>query len=267
MKTILTTAAIILAAATANAETINIAVGQEGRGYEARGKEIASRLSQRDIDAATVNYEGSDDISLAVCAGDAQVGIMQIDAIYARSNEGCKLQVLATYGNEHAIILFPEGGKYDDFGGLDKNARVLVDTYGSGTDLFWRTIVRIEAEHGNGSSWSEAQPVNGFTFMADAMASAGEIDAVILVGNPNSQEVHDLMNAGWDFEDMSDKDINDQLFNGKPLYEREKVTVDLPGMWNSDTEQAYVVPSFIVANSEWMMQDRRLFQDVARAAN
>lgn len=74
-----------IAAGAVAAQDVRIAVGQQGRGYEARGFEIGERLSQRGYETWIDNYEGSDAISLAVCDGRATVGIVQIDAIYARA--------------------------------------------------------------------------------------------------------------------------------------------------------------------------------------
>jgi TRAP-type uncharacterized transport system substrate-binding protein len=255
-----------LAATAAPTDDFTIAVGQPDRGYEKRGKEIAAAIAQRGLTTTVVNYEGSDDISFAVCDGEADMGIMQLDALYARAKDGCKLQIVSKYGDEHAIVLFPPESKLSALSDMTSASRVLVDTAGSGTDLFWHTITEIEAEHGNGSKWAQAQPVNGFLFMADAMAAAGEIDAVIVVGNPNSLEVWELIGAGWDAGNLEDKDINDQLFNGKPLYSRERVKIDPPGMMNGDSEMAYVIPSFIAVNSDWAAANRRDFQTVVRAA-
>jgi TRAP-type uncharacterized transport system substrate-binding protein len=106
--------ALVLAATTATAATaqeVHIAVGQAGRGYEARGQEISQRLSQRGYDVQVDNYEGSDAISLAVCGERATMGIVQIDAIYARAEEDCALKVVGTYGNEFAFLLFPPDSK------------------------------------------------------------------------------------------------------------------------------------------------------------
>lgn len=268
MKKILFASAAALAFATsASAQgTVTVAVGQEGRGYEAFGKQIVERLGTR-MPATIANYEGSDDISRAVCDGAADIGIMQIDAIYTRQKEGCRLRVVGTYGEEFAYLLVPANGKYGALSDFDSNARVLVDTIGSGTDLFWHTINTIETgEHGNTSSWSKAQAINDPIFIADTMAELGEIDAVLMVTTPSSVELKGLIDAGWELVDLYDKDINDEVFNGDSLYPAQDAEVAGTGGFFSGNADAnsYVVRSFVVV-SDAIAKDRRAFADVALA--
>ena len=89
------------------AEDLVIAAGKEGGGYHKKAEEIAVRLEQRGHDVEVVNYNGSDDITLAMCKGEAQIGIGQIDAVDARRLEGCRLHPAADYGTELALLLFP----------------------------------------------------------------------------------------------------------------------------------------------------------------
>ena len=60
------------------AEDLVIAAGKEGGGYHKKAEEIAVRLEQRGHDVEVVNYNGSDEITLAMCKGEAQIGIGQI---------------------------------------------------------------------------------------------------------------------------------------------------------------------------------------------
>ena len=259
-------AAAITLTAPAAADTFAIGVGQEGRGYEAFGKEVTARL--KDMDTKTVNYEGSDDISMAVCSGDVQGGIMQIDAIYARQKEGCSMRVVGTYGAEYAYLLVPADSDLDELHDFNGSTRVLVDTIGSGTDLFWNTIVDIETgEHGNNSTWAKAKPVNDPIFLASAMADAGEIEAVLMVTTPSSVELKELIDEGWELIALEDKDINDLEFNGGSLYPREKAEVaGTGGFFSGNTnESSYVVRSFFVLNADYAAQDRKGFANVARA--
>ncbi|WNL50727.1 TRAP transporter solute receptor [Ruegeria phage RpAliso] len=257
--------ALALGATAAFADPAIIAVGQEGRGYEAFGKQMVQRLGDR-LPSEIVNYEGSDDISRAVCDGDADMGIMQIDAIYARSLEGCNLRVVGTYGTEYAYLLFPPDGG-SDLGDLGENKKILVDTIGSGTDLFWHTAVSIETgEHGNKSSWSKTTPVNDPIFIAQTLADMGEIDAALMVTTPTSTELKELIDAGWTLGKLKDKDIDDQQFNGSSLYPREDAEVAGTGGFFSgnDSNKSYAIRSFVVISEE-LMKDRRAFADVARA--
>lgn len=257
----------LLVPAAAAAQDVSIAVGQPGRGYEARGLEIAERLKQRGLKAEVANYEGSDAISLAVCDGRATVGIMQIDAIYARAQEDCALKTVGTYGDEYAFILFPPDSRDDELSDLDAESRILVDTIGSGTELFWRNIVSIETgEYGNGSRWAEARPVYDLTVLADTLHKAGQIDAVIMVSTPQNAETAKLLENGWELGELYDKDINDMQFRGASLYEYEKVEIDVEGRWRDVRADAYVIPSFIAVRDDLQAEDRALYGAVVAAA-
>lgn len=262
--------ALVVAATTATAATsqeVRIAVGQAGRGYEARGLEIGQRLSQRGYEAWVDNYEGSDAISLAVCGDRATIGIMQIDAIYARSEENCALKTVGTYGNEYAFLLFPPQSKNNELSDLGEGDKVLVDTIGSGTELFWRTIVGIETgDKGNKSKWSKATPVHDLTMLADTLAQAGDVDALLMVGIPTNDEVLGLLEKGWELGELYDKDINDMQYRGSSLYQTETVEIKVPGKWRALKNDAYVVPSFIVIKEGLATSDRKLYGDVVAAS-
>lgn len=267
-KLLLTALAVAATSASAvAAQDIHIAVGQQGRGYEARGLEIGERLSQRGHEVSVDNYEGSDAISLAVCDGRATVGIMQIDAIYARAQEGCDLKTIGTYGNEYAFMLFPPDSKLDELSDLRADNKVLVDTIGSGTELFWRTIVGIETgDKGNKSKWAQAKPVHDLTVLADTMAQAGEVDALLIVGIPDNKEVLNLLEKGWELGELYDKDINDMQYRGGSLYNTETVEIKIEGRWRALKNDAYVVPSFIVIADKLANEDRKLYGDVVAAS-
>jgi hypothetical protein len=275
MKTFLATTAIVAMTAT-GALAQGIGVGQEGRGYEARGLNMVEQLRG---DWTTVNFTGSEDIARAVC-GDTfvpttnqqtlveqgleapVVGIAQIDAIYTMGLENCNLQTLAEYpSQEYAFILFPPGSSYNELSDLGEGDRVLVDQVGSGTSLFWQTIVRIEQEHGDGSEWMNATPVNGATAFADGEAALGNIDAMIMVTSSDSTEVLNFLdNLDWELGELYDKDINDMQFGRGNLYDRETVSFDTAG-WGSTRNDAYVVRSFWIANRDWATANQ---QDAAR---
>ena len=248
LKTMIASAVIAVSATAVVAEGLDIAVGQQGRGYERRGIEIAKQLQDG---WAVRNFAGSEDIARAVCNDPTTpIGIAQIDAIRAMEMEGCQLRTVGVYPSlEYAVILFPPDSPYNELSDMASGNRVLVDKVGSGTALFWQTIVGIEkSDQGNKSSWSEVSPVYDNIVFAESMADVGDIDAVILVGNPNSTEVWELINAGWEMGELYDKDINDLVFRKGPLYDVESITIDPPGAWNSATDDAYVVKSYFIVN-------------------
>lgn len=229
--------ALLLTTSLVHAEPLIVAAGKSGGGYDKAAQSLSIRLSQRNTDAVVKNFNGSDEITLALCSKKADIGYTQIDAIYARAHEGCTLRPLGLYGHEYATIWFPPDSPYNELDDLDASNTVLIDTVGSGTDLFWHTIVGIETnpDIANGSEWAQASTVNESPEMAMTLAEIGEIDAVILVRKANSTDYAGLDDNGWNRGWLYDKDINDVEFNGKPLYEP------------ADGDSVYEIPSFIVA--------------------
>ncbi len=251
---------------TASAEALTIASGKPGGGYDRRAIQIEQRLEQRGIEAQILNLNGSDEISLALCAGRAGLGIMQIDAIYARSLEGCQMKAVASYGAEVALLLFPPRSPNDELSDLGPGSAVLVDTIGSGSDLFWRTLVKIETgENGSGDAWAQARAVNDPLELANASAEMGEIHAVLLVRKAESADVQALLGQGWTLGELWDRNIDDLEFNGGQLYLSEKQTVPTPG---GKTVKAwgYTVRSFIAVPRAVADGDRQRFAAITAAA-
>ena len=251
MKHIIT-ALLFLLPSLAFAEPLIIGAGKSGGGYDNAAQKLATRLSQRNTDAVVSNFNGSDEITLALCQKTADIGYAQIDAIYARGQEGCFLKPIGIYGTEYAMIFFPPRSDYDELEELDSSHKILVDTVGSGSELFWNTIVGIETgEDGSGDDWAQATAVYVPIDMAPTLGSFGEIDAVILVRKPASADVTFLLEQGWEMGWLYDKDINDLEFNDVPLYE-------------SDSHSAsYAVRSFLVSGPNF---DQSLLRKV-QAAN
>lgn len=249
MKKLLLTATALVGFASATfADTI--ATGREGGGYDARANAFVTQMKGWE----KANYAGSEDIARAVCdeENDAVVGIMQIDAMLQLSKEGCNLVPVGVYPSmEYAFIMFPPNGEneLDDF---DETNRILVGEAGSGTALFWRNIVAIEnGEQGNGSKWSKATPVFGSFALANAQATMGQINAVIMVTTPDATAIQNLLNQGWTIGELDDKDIDDFKFNGGSLYTRGTIEVDDPNSYWNIKQDAVEVRSFWAANPDW----------------
>lgn len=264
MKRLLLSMTIALLALPAAGQTVSIASGKVGGGYDARAQIIEQRLDQRGLDTSVENLNGSDEISLAVCSGRAQIGIMQIDAVYTRALEGCTVKPVAIYGAEYAFLLLPPKSKFDELADFGAQNAVLVDTIGSGSDLFWRTIVKIETgDEGGNDAWASARIVNDPLELANASASMGDIDGVVIVRKLESPDISRLLDMGWTLGQMWDRDIDDLQFNGQPLYASEKVTV----LWGNRKakEYAYQVRSLIVVNQQVAQGDRKLFSVITSA--
>lgn len=245
--------------------TVVIGAGNQGGGYAATAERMAVQLGQRGMDASVSYNNGSDEITLRACAGQADIWIAQIDAIYARFNEGCRLKPVGSYGNEYAFLLFPPDSRMDELSDMDETTKVGVDGIGSGSELFARTIQSIElGDHGNKSDWAGFQLVESSAQQLNTMAEFGDIDAAILVRKPDSADISLLLDQGWELGELYDKDINDLQFNGKPLYTGEQVRVVSEG-GKRDRDYAYEVRSFIGV-SEQRASDRDFASTVASVA-
>ena len=266
LKIIMIALGLMGTATAVYSEALTIAVGQPTRGYEKRGKLIVERLIAAGDPAVIKNYEGSDAISRAVCGNEAGAGIVQIDAIYTRAKEGCRLRPAFMYGTEHVYLMVPPNSNIDALDDFTNTTKVLIDTIGSGTDLFWQTVKDIETgKDGNKSPWSTANAINDPIFTAIPSAETGEIDAVIMVTTSDSPELKELYDAGWRMASFYDKDINDELFNGESLYVAESAEIEKTGSWSNESNDSYAVRSFIVVDTD-VAKDRKLFGDVTAAA-
>lgn len=258
------TIASLLFAGAASADPLTVATGKSGGGYDKAAQTLSQRIAQRGIENTVVNMNGSDEISLSLCRNSAQVGYMQIDAFYARSKDGCSLKAVANYGTEQAYLLFPPKSKYDELSDLSEKDTVLVDTVGSGSELFFRTIQRIEKEEGRGDAWSKVSLNTDGLDIAPAAGEMGDVQAVVMVRKPNSPDMARLLDLGWTLGELWDKNIDDLSFNGQPLYASQKIVLQ-DGSGKKHRGYAYDVSSFVVVNSS-VITNKELFGKVVAAA-
>lgn len=264
-KTIIAALAFAASVGLAQAQDLTIATGKEGGGYDKAARELSQRLGQRQIGNTVLNLNGSEEISLALCGGKADIGIMQIDALYARALEGCTLKAAGIYGREVAVLLLPPKSRYDELSDLSAKDSVLVDTIGSGSSLFWQTVVKIEnGDDGSKDDWAKATPVYDPISLANTSAEMGELQAVVLVRRPDSKDITGLLQLGWTIGELWDKDIDDLAFNSGSLYNSMKVEVAPPNgrkTWN----YGYEVRSFYVVSDKLARGDRNTFNVIAGA--
>lgn len=241
------------AAATAQTKSdpVVIASGMEGGGYHRFATKMKERMGQRGFtDVTVMPTNGSDAITLAACNKNADVWIAQVDAVYHRYNEGCVLSPVADYGTEYAVLLFPPKSKLKSLSDLTQEHRIGVDGIGSGTELFWKTIVSIETgDKGNKNKWARAVPVESSPDTLNTMANFGDVDAAVLVRKADSDHIKLLMGQGWRIGYLWDKDIDDEQFNNRKLYEPVKVEF-VPQSGKKQTNWVYEVRSFIGVSPE-----------------
>lgn len=241
---------------------ITIAAGMQGGDYDKFAKAMSTRMAQRGYTNVSVsNNNGSDAITLAVCNGKADVWIAQVDAIYTRYQEGCVLFPVADYGTEVAVLLVPPNSEIDELSDITEKDHVATDGIGSGTELFWKTIVAIEnSEKGSKDEWSRAGMVESSPDMLNTMANFGDIQAAVLVRKKDNDHIKVLLNQGWTIAELWDKDINDEEFNNLPLYDSVEETFVAS---KKDHENwVYKVRSFVGVSKAYA--DNRAFKmDVA----
>lgn len=249
MKSIILSGLLALTATAGMAQDktspVTIAAGMAGGGYDKFAKTMATRLNQRGYSAVSVsNNNGSDAITLAACNGKADIWIAQVDAIYTRYQEGCVLSPVADYGTEVAVLLVPPKSGIDELSDLTAKDKVATDGIGSGTELFWKTIVSIEnSDNGSKDVWSQAGMVESSPEMLNTMANFGDIQAALLVRKTDNDQIKMLLNQGWTVAELWDKDINDEEFNNLPLYDSSEASFD----FSKGTAQnwVYSVRSFV----------------------
>lgn len=271
IKNLLLAASLVLglsgAAFADKSAPLVFATGVAGGKYDAAVTDYITRMGQRGYSNITkTNNNGSDAITLQACSGKADLWIAQVDALFARFNEGCSLTPVANFRTEVAVILFPPDSEYDELSDLSEKDVVATDGIGSGTELWFKTAQGIEqGDDGSKDSWSLAQSTESSVDQLNTMASFGDIQAAVLVRTQDSPDIQLLLDQGWTLGYLWDKDIDDQEFNNKPLYEAKKVTIEYSQGAKSTTNWVYDVRSFI-GTTKAHAQDRELRTDLAKAA-
>lgn len=266
IKTIIAASLMMVASPSfASEKAINIFTGVEGGGYDTFTQSLMKELDVA-FDISYTNLDGSSDIADAICNNATpSFGPAQVDALYV-NRDSCDFQIIGKYPlQEYAMILFPPNSDMDELSDLDENSKIAVDSKGSGTGLFVRNIMNIEKEHGRGNDWSNAEIVEVIPELLDVGAEAGEFQAVIFVTSTNSKTVLGLIESGWELGSLYDKDINDQQFNGRNLYEYEEVEFEFPGLWNDLSADAYTVQTYIITSKQGHVKNPKITQRIARA--
>jgi TRAP-type uncharacterized transport system substrate-binding protein len=266
MKILSTVFALMLATSAVAQDNLVIAGGLGGGGYNRFALDLSERLEQRGYRGVSVTQNnGSDAITLAACSGSADIWIAQVDAIYKRYTENCELRPVGIYGNEYAVLLVPPESEISELADMDENTRIAVDGIGSGSELFWKTIVSIEnGDDGDKDDWASAQAVNSASDMLLTMQSFGDIDAVLLVRKPDSPDVENLLERGWELAQLWDRDIDDLQFNSVPLYASEERYIGVNKYSGNNYNWVYEVRSFIGVSEEHA-GNQQLIRDLASA--
>lgn len=187
--------------------------------------------------------------------GDAQIGIVQLDAFsYYAAKHPDAAYTVEVMGDLYEECLFgavKKGGKVASEDDLQKKGtRVDADVQGSGTNITWDNMRRLEPGYTN----SAVSFVGGTRALGKLASGAGgddqRIDAVIWVERPNPDSKMIATVSGNDqlqFIDIDDSDLNDKL-NGKPIYKFK--TVPTKKGWSKGKVETICIDSVIVARSD-----------------
>lgn len=227
---------------------INIATGVSGGGYDKDTKIKSAMLAQSGFDVTVTNMNGSDEISKSLCLGQNNMGWVQLDVMWKRSNEGCNLTPVADYGFEYAMILFPPKSDLRDLGDLNESHTILIGTVGSGPNVTFNNMKSIElGENGSKTKWAFVNTENLPFEAAAGLANAKQIDAIFLTHKVDSKILLNLLDKGWIFGSLYDKDIDDQLYRDEPLY--ESLSLCIKGK-KEKCNYVYKVPTVIAVNDD-----------------
>lgn len=261
LKSFIAIAAFAASISTTDATEVRLGAAKEGGGYDKAMRNLARILKDNDIVPVVTNFDGSEDIATALCAGKIDFAPLQIDAYRNAGERGCQLDPVGVYGSEITHLFFPKGSDKDELHDLGKGDAILIGKIGSGSALTFETMVSIEkGEHGNKSDWSNVTLVHKDHTRADAAVAADGVDAVFLVSTMTHPTLKKLMKSGWEMGDVDDKDINDLEFNGASLY--TQVDTSYEGYWTD--RDTYEVRTLYAATMDFASDNPEAFNVITR---
>ena len=246
------------------AEPLVFYTGAEGGGYHQKTVDLVQRMKQRDVDVVLQNRNGSDDITLQACQNPNSAWIAQHDAVWKREMEGCTLMDVGVHGVEYTFLMFPPKSNLDQLRDLTASHTVLVDKVGSGSELTWNIMSKIEKDYDPDSSWTKVSLDNSAVKLAVSRAARSEIDAVFMVRGQNSDDIKRLVKAGWTVGEMWSKGIEKYQWGNKPMYPSQELNFIVEGQrieaWVFDV-------TTLIGTTYDVSQDNKVFTELANIAN
>lgn len=262
---LLLTSAALLLASPAMAADITLCAGKAGGGYDGLMQTIGAELVNKGNNVTVLNLAGSEDILNALADGKCSYGPAQKDVSYLMTKQNPALAVkdtpiLVLYNEAMTLVCSKESG-YDELSDIKAGDGIIVDTIGSGSALTWETMVGIEKEFGNGSSWAQATPEYSALDEAGAALSLGTAKCAFGVGKAPIDWASQMEDLGGVVSEVYDKDINDLEFNGQSLYEPAK----MPDGAYKNTWATYKVPAVLFRAGQVAAEADRLIKRLAPA--
>ena len=249
---------------SAKAEPLVFYTGAEGGGYHKKSVDLVNRMKQRGVDVVLQNRNGSDDITLQACQNPNSAWIAQHDAVWKREMEGCTLMDVGVYGIEYAFLLFPPKSDLGKLRDLTASHTVLVDKVGSGSELTWDTMVKIEKDYDPDSSWLKASKDNSEIKLAVSRAARSEIDAVFMVRSQNSDDIKRLVKSGWTVGEMWAEGVEEYQWGNNAMYPSHKLAFMVEGKklnaWVFDV-------TTLIGTTYDVSQDNKVYGELVNIAN
>lgn len=232
------------------AETVTLAAGAPGGGYDNLMKKISSELTNRGHTVVIKNLGGSEDILSCLDSGQCDYGPAQKDIYYLMNKQNAGLSSGVTpldilYREAMTLACSEESG-IDELEDISADNTIIIDKLGSGSALTWSNMVSIEKEFGNGSSWASAKTVFKPLDEAGADIALGNADCAFGVGKVPSTWAKNLEERGLTISYIYDKDLNDLIFNKQPLYNSYRIA---KGAYNTKFD-TYLITAVIFKSSK-----------------
>lgn len=235
--------------------------GAKGGSYETSGYQLVSAMKRYGHEMTYLKSKGSSQNLDRVFAGEAAVGIAQLDDyasfIKRRPEAADSVEVIGSLFPECVYIVAKEGGKVDSDQDLMKEGiKIAVGGKGSGSATTWDYMVSLE------KGFAKATPVWKGGARTLGKVNSGQIDAFMWVTNPNNLN-HKLLTAarasGLKFVEVTDWDLNDKLpTTGEPVYSFEGLKLEKGFM--ADGYDTICTSSVVVANSD---SDEDMLEDLS----
>ena len=254
MKRFTTVFALVLV--TSGTHAVTISGGTKGGSYDRWARNLAMLTKGLGYKPTAERSKGAQENVERVASGEADVAFTQGDVLMATGGQG--VEILAEIGKECVFLVGNTDGRVRDEDDLqsDDAHTIAVGKRGTGSQVTWSYMGQLEPGYTN----SAAQYVGGARALGKV--SAGQLDAAMFVTAPGNLDHRLIVAVNSDerleFIDVDDKDLNDKLPNGTPVYTFEEI--DTKAGWGGGVD-TICTPVLAIANPD---ADEDLLDDLAQ---
>ncbi len=245
--------ATVFLSASVIADDLVIATGGEGGGYESLGKAIAQQVKKQsskrgvDFDIEVVNSNGSVENIELLNDGDAQIAIVQADALNV-NRPTVQVRTKSAYQETVFWIYNKKNGVEDleDIEGSDKELIVLVD--GSGATITMKSFVQEDKGYSKNleSAIYADDNYDAADIVSEGRYNGKRVAGMLYVGKSIPSEISKDF-TGLAIGELTDSDFNDAKdIGGESLYKNCDVLTNKIGGMSTST---IFKPSTICVNA------------------